>query len=165
MLPPTSLSAAHSTTTTALVPARKRCLHGLHRSFQALEGTGNIHKNTLTFIACYSQEAPRPIVHNAETANINFIFCVSVQRPPLSPSVSSQLSSFPVLLALSMAHYKSGFNQSSLLFSLCSSSRRRKSLVKVPEAGTCSETHSRYSTKEGRTWRMAQLSMKPRAQA
>lgn len=131
VLPPTSLSAAHSTTTTALVPARKRCLHGLHRSFQALEGTGNIHKNTLTFIACYSQEAPRPIVHNARlptsTSFSVLVFSVLLlvhQSPPSSPFSQSYL-------ALSMAHYKSGFNQSSLLFSLCSSSRGRRSLVKV----------------------------------
>lgn len=38
------IGSTFNTITTALVSALQRCLRGLHRSFQTLEGTGNITK-------------------------------------------------------------------------------------------------------------------------
>lgn len=67
------------------------------QEFSSLRGNWKHPQKHLDLYSLLFPRGSRPIVHNAKTANINFIFCVSVQRPPLSPSVSSQLSSFPTL--------------------------------------------------------------------
>lgn len=148
--------------------------------FSSLSGNWKHSQNTLTFRVWYSQDNAQPIVHKAETTNINVIFCLSVQLP-LTPSVFFQPPLSRSYLALPMAHWKPWLNRTALLFSLCSSSRRRKSLEKrqgrwpdgtvprdsVPETATCSEVPSRNFIKDNAdrcTWGIAYLCMKPRVQ-